>query len=235
MTDARLLYTAAFTRAFTLGVLGVLLAFHLTASGFDPASIGHLVSAGLVGIAAATAAAGFLGDRLGRRRLLMILTVLGVAALGVIAFLPTPSTAVLAAFFGLVNGAGRDRGAQLTLEQALLATTTTPSTRTRSFAVYNVCQDAGAALGSAAVAGLKALPAVGAIEAGTVGRAGVVLAMGLYGGRVRALRVASRRRPTRSPVRRRRPSRRRPARDCGGSRRSSRSTRSAGGSSRRRS
>jgi MFS family permease len=174
MRDARLLYTAAFLRAFTLGVLGVLLAFHLTASHFDAEHIGHVVSAGLVGIAAGTAVAGFFGDRVGRRRMLQILAVLSASSLAFIAFLPAPMTAVVAAFFGLVNGAGRDRGAHLTLEQALLATTTTPATRTRAFAIYNVCQDGGAALGSAAVALLKMLPAWGMIPLGTVGRAGVV-------------------------------------------------------------
>ncbi len=47
-----------------------------------------------------------------------------------------------------MNGVGRDRGAQLVLEQALLPATTTDADRTRAFAWYNVLQDAGHALGA---------------------------------------------------------------------------------------
>src|SRR5262249_2105174 len=61
-----------------------------------------------------------------------------------------------AAFFGMVNGMGRDRGAALVLEQAVLPATTTDAERTRAFAWYNVLQDAGHAAGAL----LAALPAV---------------------------------------------------------------------------
>jgi hypothetical protein len=40
-------------------------------------------------------------------------------------------TRVAAAFLGMLNGMGRDRGAALVLEQAILPATTTNETRTR--------------------------------------------------------------------------------------------------------
>ncbi len=53
-----------------------------------------------------------------------------------------------AAFLGMLNGMGRDRGAALALEQAVLPATAAPGQRTRVIAWYNVLQDAGHALGS---------------------------------------------------------------------------------------
>jgi hypothetical protein len=48
----------------------------------------------------------------------------------------------------MMNGMGRDRGAALVIEQAILPATVGDAERTRAFAWYNVLQDAGHALGS---------------------------------------------------------------------------------------
>ncbi len=56
----------------------------------------------------------------------------------------------------MLNGMGRDRGAALVIEQAMLPSTTTPAERTQVFAWYNVAQDIGHALGSL-LAGLSTL------------------------------------------------------------------------------
>jgi predicted MFS family arabinose efflux permease len=58
------------------------------------------------------------------------------------------------AFLGMLNGMGRDRGAALVLEQAILPGIVAPEQRTRAFAGYNVLQDIGHALGGL----LAALP-----------------------------------------------------------------------------
>jgi len=55
----------------------------------------------------------------------------------------------------MVNGMGRDRGASLVIEQAVLPATTSDEHRTRAFAWYNVLQDVGHAFGGL----LAALPA----------------------------------------------------------------------------
>ena len=54
----------------------------------------------------------------------------------------------LAAFFGMFNGMGRDRGAALVLEQAAMPSIVGEGNRTRTFAWYNIVQDLGHALGS---------------------------------------------------------------------------------------
>jgi Na+/melibiose symporter-like transporter len=54
----------------------------------------------------------------------------------------------VAAFVGMLNGMGRDRGAALIIDQAILPATVSDTERTKAFAWYNVMQDAGHALGS---------------------------------------------------------------------------------------
>src|SRR3989304_4723354 len=57
-----------------------------------------------------------------------------------------------AAFFGMVNGMGRDRGGAVALEQAMLPETVSAERRTWALAFYNLALDTGGALGSLAAA-----------------------------------------------------------------------------------
>jgi MFS family permease len=58
---------------------------------------------------------------------------------------------VIVSFLGMLNGMGRDRGAALVLEQAILPQTSDDQSRTRIFAWYNVLQDSGHAIGGVVV------------------------------------------------------------------------------------
>jgi len=144
--DRRLIYTSAFLRALATGLCGVLLGLHLAARGFSLTETGRVVSAGLLGAALAALLATLFGDRWGRRRLLVGLSMVGGLGLIAVAFAPHPWV-LAAAFIGMVNGMGRDRGAGLILDQAILPATAGARDRTRTFALYNVCQDVGHALG----------------------------------------------------------------------------------------
>jgi MFS family permease len=154
MSDRLILYAAAFLRALATGLMGVLLGIYLDKLAFTPADIGLVIGSGLTGAALSTLIVTFLGDRLGRRRSLLVIG--AASAAGGLALVVTSSlTAVCAvAFIGMVNGMGRDRGASLVLEQAILPGTILPEQRTRAFAWYNVLQDMGHALGGV----LAALP-----------------------------------------------------------------------------
>jgi MFS family permease len=156
MTDRRILYAAAFVRALATGMIGVLMGVFLARLDFDAARIGYVVGAGLAGCAAAALLVTLAGDRAGRRRSLLGLSVL--AACGGIAFALTahPFAAGAAAFLGMVNGMGRDRGASLILDQVILPATVPDAGRTRAFAWYNVMQDLGHSFG-ALLAGLPAI------------------------------------------------------------------------------
>jgi predicted MFS family arabinose efflux permease len=161
-SDRALLYAAAFLRALATGLVGVLLGLYLARLSLGPAEIGQVVSAGLAGAASAALVVTLAGDRLGRRRTLLALGVLGTAG-GLAASLAAGLSAVVAAaFVGMLNGQGRDRGASLVLEQAILPATATEAGRTRAFAWYNVLQDAGHALGGLLAALPELLRAEGA-------------------------------------------------------------------------
>ncbi len=148
LADRVRLILAGFLRSLAVGMTGVLLAIYLGSIGWNVRSAGLLVTVGLAGIAAATLLTSLLADRAGRRRtlvLLGLLTALGAVALAVAR---RPELLFVAAFFGMINGLGRDRGAAYALEQALLPETTTPERRTYVLAWYGLALDIGLALGS---------------------------------------------------------------------------------------
>lgn len=135
-------------------MMGVLLGLYLARLAFTPGEIGLTVSTGLLGATLAVLLATLAADRLGRRRGLMGLALMSAAGgLGAL-FFDTLGALLAVAFLGMINGQGRDRGAALVIEQAMLPATATDAERTRVFAWYNLLQDVGHGLGS----GLAALP-----------------------------------------------------------------------------
>ena len=148
MNARRAIYAAAFARATAIGMTGVLLGIYLADVGLDVRVIGELLFAGLAGAGAAVGVVTIFGDRLGPRRVLIVLTLLGAAGLMAVATnLPLGAT-FAAAFLGMLNGMGRDRGAALVIEQAMLPATTSASERTAVLGRYTALQDCGHALGA---------------------------------------------------------------------------------------
>jgi MFS family permease len=148
VNDRRLLLAAAFLRSAAIGMMGPLAGVHLAALGFDDATIGAVLSAGLAGAAVATAWVTLFGHALPRRAALLTVTAATVAGCAVVSLASGPLVVGVAAFVGTLNGMGRDRGACLVVEQAILPETTSDADRTRAFAWYSVMQDAGCALGA---------------------------------------------------------------------------------------
>jgi MFS family permease len=147
--DRRIIYAATFLRATAISLCGVVLGIYPITLGLGAEAVGTIVTAGLSGAALATLIAMFYGDRFGRRAFLIGLSLLSAAGAVCAVFLgSTVLTLAACAFFGMLNGMGRDRGAALVLEQAILPSTTTDQERTRVFAYYNVFQDAGHVAGS---------------------------------------------------------------------------------------
>ncbi|HEX5135926.1 MAG TPA: MFS transporter [Planctomycetota bacterium] len=156
MRERRVLYTTCFLRAVATQMVGVQLGVYLPAAGLSPSQAGTVLSAGLAGAAVAALLATLLADARGRRRLLTEVALLGAVGASGAAFGSGPFWLLAAAFLGMLNAMGRDRGAALIVEQAILPATAPETERTRTFAVYNVCQDAGHGLG-ALLAGFPAL------------------------------------------------------------------------------
>lgn len=167
MTDRNILYAGAFLRALATGMVGVLLGIYLARLRFDPAQVGYVIGAGLAGGAAATLLVTLAGDRLGRRRTLVLVSLLSGIMGAIFALASHPAAVAAAAFLGMVNGMGRDRGASLVIDQAILPATVADGERTRAFAWYNVLQDLGHALGGL----LAGLPAALRAAAGAAGAA----------------------------------------------------------------
>ncbi len=156
INDRSLLYFSTFSRALATGMMGVLLGIYLARVGLDLAGIGLVISAGLLGSAAATLIVTLFGDRWGRRRVLLLLTLLSIIGGVMATWLSELLLLSMAAFLGMLNGMGRDRGASMVLEQAILPITVTDRERTQVFAWYNLLQDVGHALGGL-LAGIPAL------------------------------------------------------------------------------
>ena len=155
-TDRFLIFGSAGLRATAVGLSGVILAIHLATLGLNAWRIGLAISLGLAGCAIGTFIVTYAADRWGRRATLVILALL--MSLGGLVLACSAHTAVVMAsvLLGMVNGMGRDRGAGLTVEQAILPKTTTETKRTTVFAWYNLIVDAGHAIGSL-LGGLPAL------------------------------------------------------------------------------
>ncbi|MGH7676087.1 MAG: MFS transporter [Gemmatimonadales bacterium] len=142
------------------GLVAVLLGLHLAAMGLGAAHIGLVVGVGLAGGAVATGLVAFGGERWGRRATLGVVTVLSAAGLAGMALLGSTPIVALAAFIGMVNGMGRDRGPAQALEQSVLADGVADAERTRAFTRYTLVQDlcgAGGALAAGVPAALRAL------------------------------------------------------------------------------
>src|SRR5260370_4234520 len=105
-----------------------------------------VIATGIAGGAAATSGVSFYGDMLGRRRTLVVLSLL--AALGGIGLALTPRFSVLLAiaFVGMLNGTGTDRGAAFAMEQAVLPGLVSDTHRTWALSWYNVILDSGSAI-----------------------------------------------------------------------------------------
>lgn len=154
--DRRLIYATAFMRATATGMLGVELGIYLVTVGLSIEHAGYAIGAGLGGAALAALVATLTADTRGRRRTLIEVALIGVAGATVTALGSSSLVLAAAAFVGMLNGMGRDRGAGLIVEQTMLSATASDRARTRTLAWYNVLQDAGHALG-ALVAGLPAV------------------------------------------------------------------------------
>jgi MFS family permease len=162
MSDRLLICGSAGLRASAVGLSGVVLALHLAALGFNASAMGLAVSLGLAGCAVGTFVVTAVADRWGRRATLVALALLMAVGGGALAWSHHPSVIMLSLFVGMLNGMGRDRGAGVTVEQAMLPKTASEAQRTSVFAWYNLTVDAGHAVGSL----LGGLPALLRTQAG---------------------------------------------------------------------
>jgi MFS family permease len=145
-----IIYAATFVRSLATALIGVLVGIYLARLDLSKTAIGIIITAGLAGGAGAALLATIAADGFGRRRFLVLLTLLSAAGGFAVGFISNEALLAAAAFLGMVNGMGRDRGAALAVEQAILPSTAPDDRRTSIFAFYSVLQSVGAALGALA-------------------------------------------------------------------------------------
>lgn len=172
----RILYAAALLRALAIGLMAVLVGLYCAKLGFSAVQIGVVLSAALWGSALAALATMLAGGRFRERTLLVALTLLPMAGGALMATQDGFAVIAAAAFVGMINVHGRDRGAIPILEQAIFPATTTDEDRTRVFAWYNVMLDGGYAAGGL----LAGLPTALEHFAGVPELTGMRIALGLF-------------------------------------------------------
>ena len=87
--DQFIINLAGFLRSLGVGLMGVVLGIYLSRIGFSAFRIGVVVATGLAGSTVATTVVGFAADRIGRKRFLLILSIL--TALGGLALYAVPN------------------------------------------------------------------------------------------------------------------------------------------------
>lgn len=147
--DGKIVIAARSLRTFATGFIAILLAVYLARLGFSLIQVGAFFSFGVAGSAFFAFIVGIVAEKVGRRRILAILTLL-TAASGV-ALATTNNVLILTgfAFLGTLTGVAGGGGSQPTqpLEQATLADAAPAHKRTDLFAIYRIYATVAAAFG----------------------------------------------------------------------------------------
>ena len=156
--DAWLITAARGTRTFSQSFISVIIALYLAELGFNLVQIGAILTAGIAGVSFFAFVVGLISGKVGRRRLLVIFSLLAAASGLAMYFAETFIPLMVIAFLGSLStggGGGGESPAQ-PLEVAILPDTAPPERRTDIFAIYGIVARTGTFLGALA-AGLPVL------------------------------------------------------------------------------
>jgi MFS family permease len=145
------LMVAKVFRGFAFGLNAVVLGLYLAALELPGEVIGLVLSAALAGTLALTLVIALWGDRIGRRRLLVIGSGLMLLA-AVIPFVgANPVVLALIGLSGMVAVTSSESTGLQSVDQAALPQTVPPGQRTSAFALYNLLAAAASAVGALSV------------------------------------------------------------------------------------
>ncbi len=136
--DAKLLMASRGIRAFAFSYLNVIFAIYLDRLGYTPVTIGVVYSVAYLSGAVLTALWGYLSDRFGRRKILMLLALLTIVSNAIFVFFSSLFFILLAVVIANVGaggsaGGGSGGGPFNPVEEALLAEKCQPENRTQVF------------------------------------------------------------------------------------------------------
>jgi MFS family permease len=173
--DGRTLFALRTVRMFGYGFLAVVLVLYLDAAGLDPLAIGAVLTLTLVGDTVVSLWLTTHADRIGRRLVLVVSSLLVVLAGGVFAATDWLPLLIVAGIVGVISPTGNEVGPFLAVEQAALTEVVPGRRRTATFAWYNLVGYVATATGALAAgilgqmllsAGYVALDAYRAVVAG---------------------------------------------------------------------
>jgi|HubBroStandDraft_6_1064221.scaffolds.fasta_scaffold01963_7 MFS family permease len=146
--DGYLLFLTRFMRLFAYGSLSVVLVFYLIGLGLNASQTGLLLTLTLVGDTVISLYLTTRADRIGRRRMLIVGSIL-MAAAGV-AFACTSNLLLLiiAGTIGVISPSGNEVGPFLSIEQAALSHVVPDRSRTEVFAWYTMAGSVATAMGA---------------------------------------------------------------------------------------
>ena len=188
--DGRTLFALRTLRMFGYGFLAVILVLYLAASGLDPLAIGIVLTLTLVGDAVVSLWLTTHADRVGRRRVLVVGSILMLLAGAAFAWTDQLPLLILAGVIGVISPTGNEVGPFLAVEQAALTQIVPDHRRTATFAWYNLVGYVATATGALA-AGLVSqallgggVQAVDAYRAVVIGYAVIGIAMAAVAARL---------------------------------------------------
>jgi MFS family permease len=146
--DLRLLFSTRIVRLFCYGFLSVVLALYLVQAGLSEKQIGLLFTLTLAGDAGISLWLTTSADRFGRKRTLIVGSLLMIAAGVVFIVTRNPILLMAAAIIGVISPSGNEIGPFLSVEQAGLSQMLPDMQRTQVFAWYNLCGSFATAVGA---------------------------------------------------------------------------------------
>lgn len=144
----QLLFLTRFVRLFAYGALSVVLVIYLTQLGLSDTQTGTLLTCTLIGDTLLSLWLTTRADQFGRRRTLIVGSLLMAAAGVVFASTHNLLALVMAGTIGVISPSGHEVGPFLSIEQATLSHVVPGRERTQIFAWYTLTGAVATALGS---------------------------------------------------------------------------------------
>lgn len=154
--DGRVIIAARGVSTVARSSVALILAFYLDSLGFSLFQIGVFLSVGVAGSAVSAFVVSLIAEKVGRRRLLVVFTLMSAVSGLALVFIDDIVPLMFASFLGSVGGGVAAGGAVQPLEQASISDAASLEKRTDLFAIYRIVAVGGSALGALA-AGLPTL------------------------------------------------------------------------------
>ena len=148
--DGNFLFVTRIARMFAYGFLSVVLVLYLEQAGLNQVQVGLLLTLTLVGDTIISLWITTNADRVGRRRMLIVGSLLMIFAGILFAVTRDFVLLLIAATVGVISPSGYEVGPFLSIEQAALSQIVSDERRTQVFAWYNLVGSFATALGALA-------------------------------------------------------------------------------------